>query len=96
MRLEPRRHVDVGAQVGGVDLEFGPDGSLHFGDSGFGLRVFVGMLPLILTVLSRDYNTPPIIIPTKDCWYKGEHPMVQGFRASGLGWLPAGSRFLWS
>ena len=32
-----------------------------------------GMLPFILTVLDRDYSTP-IIIPTKDCEYKGEHP----------------------
>ena len=27
----------------------------------------LGMLPLILTVLSRDYIVPPMIVPTTDC-----------------------------
>ena len=39
------------------------------------------MFPLILTVLNREYSTPPpppaTIIPTKDCSYKREHPKVR-------------------
>ena len=30
--------------------------------------VWVGVLPLILTVLNRDYSTPPNICPIKGCF----------------------------
>ena len=34
----------------------------------------LGIFPLVLTVLNRDYRTPPAIMPVKDCYYKAEHP----------------------
>ena len=37
------------------------------------LRLKLGMLTLIRTVLNRDYSTP-VVIPTKDCSYKREPP----------------------
>ena len=36
---------------------------------GFGFRVEGGMFSLILAVLYRDYSSPPILIPIKDCEY---------------------------
>ena len=44
----------------------------------FGIHwdAWFGMLPLILTVLNRDYGSPLIIVPSKDCSYRGEHPKV--------------------
>ena len=35
----------------------------------------LGMFPLILTVLNRDYS-----IPIKDCEYRGEHPSKNQLR----------------
>ena len=40
----------------------------------------VGMFPLMLTALNRDYSTsPPILISFKDCWYKGDQYVAGTF-----------------
>ena len=48
------------------------------------------MFPRIRTVLNRDYSNPPILIPIKDCSYKGELPKI--YLTPGLGFTRWGTR----
>ena len=38
------------------------------------LSLNLGRFPLLLTVLTREYRTPPIKVPIQDCSYQGEDP----------------------
>ena len=67
-----------GVRVKGLGLLFG------------GRRVFTcsaGLgwdVPLILTVLNRDYDRGGTVIPTENCKYEGEHSKAEGFSLSLL------------